>query len=297
MKKLKILLTGSNGFIGKNILEQLGHKYSFVAPSHHELDLLDAKAVQNFLKRNKSFDLVIHTAVIGGNRKIPNTADIAYKNLQMFFNIARCQQYFKKMIHLGSGIEFGKEKPIIRFSETDLDKRVPKDPFGFYKYICAKYIEATEKILNLRLFGIYGKYEDFEIRFISNAICKSILGLPITINRNVYFDYLYVNDFINILDYFIIHNVRYKTYNVGRGKIIDLLTIAHKINKIAAKKSKIIIHHQGLANEYTCKNRRLLKELAGFKFTDFDQSLKELYGWYLSIKDKLKKESFYDDHF
>lgn len=297
MKKLRIFVTGSSGFIARNIIEKLGGKYKFIAPTHKELDLLDSTAVNWFFKKNEYFDFVIHTAIVGGNRKVANTSEIAIVNLRMFFNLARNRQYFVKMIHLGSGIEYGKERPLKKVKETDFDKFIPQDNFGLYKYLCGKYIETADGILNLRLFGVFGKYEDSTIRFISNAICKSILGIPITINQNIFLDYLYIDDFIRILDYFLSHKTRYKSYNVGTGKSIDLITSAKKINQIAVKESKIVVAHKGLENEYTCSNRRLMEELGDFNFNNFDISLEELYNWYLERKNELKKRDFLDDYF
>ena len=297
MKKLRIFLSGRTGFIARNILEQLNSKYDFVSPSHKELDLLDFSAVERFFKKNNHFDFALHSAIVGGNRKVPDTPQIANINLRMFFSVARNRQYFGKMIHLGSGIEYGKERPLRKVQETDFDKFVPKDNFGFYKYLCGKYIESVEGILNLRLFGVFGKYEDASIRFISNAICKSILGMPITINQNVFFDYLCIDDFVRILDYFLNHRVKFKSYNVGTGKGIDLVTIANKINKIVQQNSSIKIRLKGLANEYTCDNKLLIEEMGTFKFTDFDDSLPKLHDWYFSRRSKLRKKDFLDDYF
>lgn len=297
MKKLRVFITGSSGFIARNILAQLAGKYDFVAPTHREIDLLSYSSVDNFFKKNKYFDSVIHTAVIGGNRKVPNTPQIAVDNLKMFFNLVRNRDYFGRMIHLGSGIEYGKGRPLRQVREGDFDKYVPQDNFGFYKYLCGKYIENSSGITNLRLFGVFGKYEDASIRFISNALCKSILGMPITIHQNVFFDYLYVLDFIKILDYILTHKTNYKSYNVGTGERIDLVTIANKINQIVPQKSKVLIRVKGLANEYTCNNNRLKNELGSFKFTQFDRSLVELYNWYLEHKTNLRKKDFLDDHF
>ena len=294
---LKIFITGANGFIARNVIEQLGSKYNFVAPSHKELDLLDTRSVDQFFLRHKHFDAVIHTANIGGTRKTKDSSKTLFFNLKIFFNIVRNENKFDKLINLGSGTEYGKQKPITSVLEKDFDRSVPEDFYGFYKYICTKVIEKHNKFINLRLFGVYGKHEDWTIRFISNAICKSIFGLPITISQNVYFDYLCIDDFVKILDYFINHKVRFKTYNVGIGKSTDLLTIARKINRLAPKKSKIIIRYKGLGNEYTCDNSRLLSEIGKFKFTDFDRTLSDLYDWYLTNKKKIRKQELYDDHF
>ena len=297
MKKLRIFVTGSSGFIARNVIEQLGYKYDYIVPTHKQLDLLNSKSVEKFFKKDKYFDFVIHTAIVGGNRKFPNSPEIAIDNMRMFLNVARNETYFGKMIHLGSGIDYAKEKPLHKIKEADFDKYVPQDNYGFYKYICAKYIEHSEKNINLRIFGIFGKYEDASIRFISNSLCKYILKMPITINQNVYFDYLYIDDFVKILDYFLSNEVKHKSYNVGVGKSIDLITIAKKINNLSDHKSPIKVAISGLANEYTCNNQRLLKEIGKFKFTDFDVALRELYDWYFNRRHLLNKKDFLDNYF
>lgn len=297
MKKPCIFISGASGFIARNIIEQLRDRYIFFAPTHKQLDLLDESNVELFFNKHRYFDFVIHTAIVGGNRKIPDTTDVAISNLRMFANIIKNREHFGKMIHLGSGIEYGRESPLKKIREEDFDKRIPQGNFGFYKYLCAKYIENSEGIINLRIFGIWGKYEDSTIRFISNAICKSILRMPITIYQNVYFDYLYIDDFAKILNFFLTHKAHHKSYNVGTGRSINLVTIANKINSLATFKSPIKIKHEGLSNEYTCNNKRLMEELVDFKFTNFEKSLREFYNWYLQRKNMLKRKGFLDDHF
>lgn len=291
---MKILITGSTGYIGRNLVEKLGKKYTLYTPSHKELELLNTNAVEKFFKKNP-IDVVIHCTVSGGSRKEEQEENAFYKNVRMFFNIIRNKRYFGKMIFLGSGAEYDKSRPLITVNEEEFDKQVPGDEYGFSKYVRAKYIEQVEYITNLRIFGLFGKYEDHKLRFISNAICKNLFGLPITISQNVYFDYVYIDDFVKIVDYFIQHKCRYKFYNIGRGQKIDILTIAEKINEIADRKSDIIVKKKGLKKEYTCDNTRLMRELGDFEFTDFDKSLKELYEWYKSILPTLDKKMFLKD--
>ena len=45
----KILVTGSTGFLGRNIKEQFASDFEIFAPSHQELDLLNANGIENFL--------------------------------------------------------------------------------------------------------------------------------------------------------------------------------------------------------------------------------------------------------
>lgn len=285
MKKISIFLTGSKGFIGRNIYEQLKNKYLFLRPSSKELDLTDSFKVDQFFKKNK-VDIIVHCACLDGSRKAPYVQDSVERNLRMFFNLVKNKKYFKQMIHFGSGAEFNKELPIKKIKEEDFGKNIPLDQYGFFKYICSNYAKNSEKILVLRLFGVYGKYEDYEIRFISNNIVNSLSNLPLTINQNAYFDYLYIDDLVKIVEFFIKNKPRHKIYNVGTGKRTDLLTIAKKINLISSKKQKIITKNKGFKNEYTCSNSLLLKEIGNFKFTDIDRGIKELYCWYDKNKTK-----------
>ncbi len=194
------------------------------------------------------------------------------------------------MIFLGSGAEYDKRQALMKVKEADFDKSVPVDDYGFYKYVCSCFIEREKNIVNLRLFGIYGKYEDYQIRFISNSICKALLNLPITINQNVFFDYFYMKDFAGIIDYFINHETKYKFYNIGRGEPIDLYRIAQKILRITRKKLPIKIYKSGLNKEYTCDTLRLKEEIQNFTYMDFDASIKELIDYYQSILSSIKKE-------
>ena len=54
-----ILLTGSGGFIGKNLKEYLSDKYNLFCPRSYELDLRDFKSVKDYFDNN-DIDFVIH---------------------------------------------------------------------------------------------------------------------------------------------------------------------------------------------------------------------------------------------
>lgn len=282
MNTTTIFLTGGGSFIGRNILEKLSTKYKIFAPSHKELDLLDSNSVDSFFKGHR-MDVVIHAAYIGGSKK-PYVPDAVEKNLRMFFNIVRNYIHFKKMIHLGSGAEYDKSRPLVKIKEENFGDRIPIDQYGFSKYLCSLYASNLKKVVVLRLFAIFGKYEDMDTRFISHAIYCALFNLPITIRKNVFFDYLYVDDFIRILEYFIDSESKEKSYNIGRGESVDLLNIANLINKISKNNSKIIIKKKGIDNEYTCDNSRLKREIHNLQFTRFEESIRELYSWYKSTK-------------
>ena len=293
MAKKRILITGASGFIGRNIAEQLAGSFNLEAPIRAKLDLLDSAAVKAYLKE-KQFDAVVHCAGLGSARgsKIDGLVE---KNFGMFKNVANCSNFFGKMIQLGSGAEYDKSRPIVRVREEEFGKRVPIDEYGLYKYECSKYIEQAGNITCLRLFGCFGKYEDYETRFISNAICRSLFNLPIVIaNKNVVFSYLYANDFARVLSYFIENEARHKFYNVVPDETVDLLSIARMVNEISKSKLPIAVKNPGMGNEYSGGNSRLRLELPDFKFTPIGQSLRELYAWHAQNKEAIDRKRLGD---
>lgn len=281
--KTNILILGSNGFIGRNIkefLEKESATYVVYAPSKKELDITDELAVKEQLKK-QFYDVIIHAAVynprVGFNRE---TSTEVEKNLRMFFNFERYSDFYGKMLYFGSGAEFDKSGEISMVNEDDFKTGIPQTDYGFYKYIINKSIQSSKNIYNLRVFGLFGKYENWKSTFISGACCKVLKNLPITIRQNVYFDYLYIDDFCKIVHWFINNSGKYRDYNITSGKRIDLITLADIVIKASVKKLPIYVCKEGYANEYTASNRRLIKELGFFSFTPPEVAIDKLYNWY-----------------
>jgi UDP-glucose 4-epimerase len=273
----KILITGGTGFIGRNLAEMLGGEYEVLAPVRQELDLHEDQAVRDYLARHR-FDVVIHAATGRSNRRV-TAPDLFKNNCRMFFNFARCRELYGRMLHYGSGAEFGARVP--QMAETFFDTHVPSDDYAFAKYMAAKYTEAAAaNIYNLRLFGVFGKYEVWEVRFISNAICRVLHGMPITMRQNVNFDYLYIEDLAKLTRWFIENEPKHKTYNVCRGKTYDLLSLARMVAEISGKKPEIVVQRDGFGAEYSGDNSRMLEEMGGYRFREMKESIRELYGWY-----------------
>ena len=89
-------------------------------------------------------------------------------------------------------------------------RSLPSDEHGLSKYVIARYLEELARQVGprsaeLRLFGVFGRHEDYAIRFISNAICKALFDLPITLRQNRTFSYLYVDDLGPIVEHFLIN--------------------------------------------------------------------------------------------
>lgn len=276
---MRIFLTGGSGFIGRNIIEHLAVDHDIFAPTHQELELTDTNAVYRYLEKHP-VDIVIHSANIGGNRKQKNVNGILNINLKIFFNLIRSKRFFDRMITLGSGAEYDKKYPIIQIRESDFGNRIPSDEYGFYKYICSQYASGVEFITHLRLFSVIGKYEDAEIRFVSNTILKVLRKDPVEIYRNILFDYLSIEDFIRILNTIILKKPSRKFLNIGSGNGFDLKTIAKKIIQEVGIEVPILILNMGDWKEYTCNIDCLKMEMGAFSFNPIENSIAKMVAYF-----------------
>lgn len=297
---LNILILGGNGFIGKNLKEYFATKDDLQvwAPGRAELNCLSEEAVEEYLKAHH-FDIVIHGAIF-----VPHTAEekvpgrILENDLRMFYNFQKYSGLFGKMFYFGSGAEYDKRHDIVsvkeygKVQENDFNAlkepgetcRIPDTEYGFAKYIIHQQILKSENIYNFRVFGLFGKYENWRTTFISGACCKAIKGLPITIRKNVYFDYLYIDDFCQIFDRMMRRELKYHEYNICSGNKYDLAGLANTVAGISEQRSgkrpEIFICQEGLAPEYTASNGRLLDEIGGYEFLPMEQAVRQLYQWY-----------------
>jgi len=86
---MRILLTGSRGMVGRNILEHASvSEYDILAPSSAELNLLDANKVEAYLEKHKP-DMVIHAAgIVGGiQANISQPVKFLVDNMHMGLNV------------------------------------------------------------------------------------------------------------------------------------------------------------------------------------------------------------------
>jgi GDP-L-fucose synthase len=280
---MKLLITGANGFIGRNLIEKLRPLYAVLAPSRAELDLTDDVAVRQYLREHR-FDVVVHAATVRANRRIGAPPNLMQQNCRMFFNLARNHDAFGKLLFLSSGAVYDRRSPVVRVHESCFDRSVPSDPYGFAKYVCSQHIGGSSNLFDLRLFGVFGPYEDWETRFLSNACCRAVWDLPVTLNQNVRFDYLDVADLAELLRWFIENQPRHRAYNVCTGRAIDLIAYARKIVSASGKNLPVVVRDKGLGDEYSGDNRRLLEEIPGFQFRSTDDSIHSLYSWYAARK-------------
>ena len=273
---MKILVVGAGGFVGRNVTEYMCSKgHEVVALGHKELDSTDSDAVRKCLEEGK-FDLVLHYAVDG--RRVEEAVDI---NMKMYQNFANNSNLFGRMIYAGSGAEYGKQFDIKSVHEEEIGNVYPADWYGVGKYKINELIRHSENIYSLRIFGLFGPGEGYATKYISGLCAKAIKDKPLSYQTDCYFDYLWIEDYCKMLDAFIqLENPKYHDYNIVSGKRIALSELAEIVREISGKDLEIIHYAEGLKNEYTASNDRLLAEIGEIEFTDIREAIEKLYHWY-----------------
>lgn len=272
---MNILLTGSGGFIGKNLKEYLKDKYTLLTPRSYELNLVDESAVEKYFDEN-DIDFVIHCASIGGARGVQDIDTTIDDNLKMVDNILKYKNSNTRVILFGSGAMYDKSRPLHKVKETQIGEFIPHDLYGKSKMMIAQKIKNRKDVVCLNIFACYG-YGEKENRFPSYAINQVLAGENIEINKNVIFDYLFVEDMQRIVEYFIKNIPVNNIMNITPADSVSLSEIANIVADFSDKKIDVIIKNPEMNNEYTGDNSILLKNYSELQFTRIEEGLRKLY--------------------
>jgi len=272
---VKVVIIGGTGFIGKHLKEYFSDQVQFkiLSPTRKELNLVDFNSCFDYLKSQKP-DIIIHAAV--------NIASVQ-DSIAMFFNIVRCHKFFGKLLNLGSGGEYNPTLYSPKMSESRAIDSFPANGYFLSKFVQGREIEygPIGNLMNIRLFGVYGEYEDYSRRFISNNICRVLSGLPISMNRDMKFDYIYINDLCVIIEKIILKNdFKYKSYNVCSGKPVRLTSLAKIIKETMSVEKDILIKNSGENPEYSGDASRIEKEMGEFDLTRHSESILNMVNYF-----------------
>lgn len=261
-----ILLTGSSGFIGKNLLRNLVSSNFFVyaigrkKPNFRHINFKFIKydlKKKIILKKIRKIQCIIHTAAISPGNKITERKMLKYN----FLTTKNIVDYAKKnkilkFIFLSSISIYGK----IDASTLSENTRI-KNPsaYGLSKLKNEEYIKKSNlSSISIRLPGVVGKLSK---RNLLTRILKSKKKIIIAYNKNELF-----NNVIHVdnLSNFIIElcNKKFKRGNIP--VLVSSKKPIHfkKVMNILAKKKKIK-YIKKLKNSFVINNNLAIKK---FKF-------------------------------
>ncbi len=255
-----IVVTGGLGFIGTNLILSLLENNqdeiiicdNRVTPKHHifsKIKIIESEKLLEFLLKNKNYlKAIIHLGAITDTTE--RNIELILKN-NYYFSLELwnfCSRFNIKFIYASSAATYGDGN--LGFDDnlklSNLSKLYPLNPYGWSKHLYD--IKVTRSSLEeklspkcwagLKFFNVYGPNEDHKGAQSSVAyqMIKQIKsGQPITLFRshnNEYKDgeqlrdFIYVEDCVSVINWFLNRNEFTGIYNVGSGKARNFLDLA-----------------------------------------------------------------------
>jgi nucleoside-diphosphate-sugar epimerase len=234
MDRLKILITGGNGYIAKSLFNALNEKYDITLITRETFDLRDQLATSRFFE-NKFFDIVIHTAVAGGSRLRIDLVDAMDANLTMYYNLLAQRSHYNKFIHFGSGAE----------------DYMSDQFYGKSKSIIAASMLEKERFYNIKVFGVFDENE-LDTRFIKANIINYIKQKPLVVYHEKKMTFFYMKDLIMLVDHHIKTDPRSLMPVSYCGYVTDysLTEIAEHINELGDYRLNILVGKETAPHNY-----------------------------------------------
>ena len=292
---MKILLTGSNGMVGKNILEHnTAHNYNFLTPSSKELNLLNYQDVKNYIAFNQP-DFIIHSAgKVGGiQANIKEPVSFLIDNIDMGRNIimAAKENNIKNLLNLASSCMYPKDavNPLSENLILKGELEPTNEGYAIAKIMTTRLCEYIVKEDNSKNYktvipcNLYGKYDKFHpknshmipavMRKIHDANLSGANEINIWGDGSARREFMFAEDLSDFIFYAITKFDKMpQNINVGLGydysindyyseiaKVLDYKGLfSHDLTKPIGMKQKLINNTK--QKEFGWKHKTTLKE-------------------------------------
>lgn len=247
---MNILITGSEGFVGNNLVKGLSQKHTIYTSdqldsSNHEnylqCDITDYDSVDKVVR---DVDAVIHLTAHSLVSSLDGSITNGRVNIIGLLNLLECcrKNSVSKVIFTSASSLIG-EPQSSHVAENHPAK--PKTAYGITKFTSEHYLRLYSELYNLeytvfRFFNIYGPFQ-------KNGLIPSIFNKiknnePITIfgKGDQIRDYVYIEDIIPFFDQAIsADKSKNKILNMGTGNGTTILEIVKHISNVLEIEPKI----------------------------------------------------------
>lgn len=287
MRSKKILITGSQGFIGSHLLRELLSENEIIG-----LNISKDFKTKNYKPRIKnivklkpsdikeSLDGIIHLAALTDvefcNKFPKKCIETNILGTQKILELARKKNC--KLIFVSTSHVYGipKKLPIKENYSTNPTSLYAKSK-RLAEILCEEYSKAYGLDVSiLRLFSVYGKNSPPHLvtsRIISQLDKKTIQLGNVSSRR----DFVYIDDAINAIKIVLKNCRNFGIYNVGTGKSHSILEVCNLIKKLTNKKTPVktitIIRRKDDAKEIVADISRI-KRLGWKPQTPLENGLK-----------------------
>lgn len=310
-----VLILGGYGFLGTNIMkyvdEHLRQQYRFIVFDKFDKhlggvefkcvemtyagDFTDKALIESIFRDNK-IDLVIHSLsttvpVDSANARY----DVETNLLPTLDVLALMVKYgVKDIVYISSGgAVYGTrdQKP-----HLELDAVYPISSYGTVKVATEKYMMQYGQLYGLRplivrLSNPYGAYHySMKQGVINIAMTKALRGETLQIwgDGNDKKDYIYVEDFVDILFKLLDKGISNQVINIGSGTLLSVNEIADAVRELVPTfKSEHADAKQFDASHFELNTDKLRSLIGDYQFTSFKDGLNKTYLWTIESNNKM----------
>ena len=286
---MSVYLTGSEGFIGKNISKKIKPDFEFDLIKKNHNDIFKAKF--------NSGDLIIHNGAISSTRakNIQSVFDLNVNYTQKLMN--KCYESGSKLIYASSASVYGKGN----FGFSEDSNMSPRNLYAKSKMIsdviAEEYLNRGAKFIGLRYFNVYGPGDQYKkdmasviAKFYSQSVERGVVTL-FEGSDKIYRDFIYVDDVVDIINK-LSKGDDYGVYNCGTGTERSFMDIANIISKRYSSKIKEIPMPKDLVSGYQFFTKSDNEKLSKYIKHDYI-TLEEGVSFYLDYLEGLGERVIY----
>ena len=302
-----VLILGGYGFLGTNIMhyvdEHLHDQYRFIVfdkcskhmggvdltcvEKTYAGDFTDKELMESIFRDNR-IDLVIHSLSTTVPADSANARyDVETNLLPTLDVLALMVKYgVKDIVYISSGgAVYGTrdQKP-----HLESDAVYPISSYGTVKVATEKYMMQYGQLFGLRplivrLSNPYGAYHySMKQGVINIAMTKALRNdtLQVWGDGNDKKDYIYVEDFVDILFRLLDKGVSNQVINIGSGILLSVNEIANAVRSLVPSfKAEHADAKQFDASHFELNTNKLKSIIGNYKFTPFKEGLNKTYLW------------------
>ena len=285
---MKVLLLGSEGFVGQNLIDGLKEKHELLTAdvlnsgTHTNYTKFDITNLDETYSLIKNIDVVINLVTHTLTQSLNDVISNANTNIIGLLNVLEAcrKNKIKKTIFTSASSIIGLPNT---FSVDEKHSVMPKTAYGITKMAAEHYHRLYKEIYDLnyvifRFFNIYGPHQKNGI--IPSFHKKLINNEPITIfgEGKQIRDFVFIRDVVPFFDN-VITSSKFdsQTYNLGTGNGTTIIEVIEKITKLLSVKPKINFQPErtGEIGNFVANTDFLLSEF-GFKpETSIENGLKD----------------------
>lgn len=258
----RIYVAGHRGLVGSAIVRRLRSEgyHNIVTRTHGELDLLDQRAVHEFMHTHTPDYIFLAAAKVGGihaNSTFP--ADFIYQNLAIESNIihAAYASGVNRLMFLGSSCIYPRDCPQPMKESYLLTGPLEKtnEPYAIAKIAGIKLCESYNRQHGTRYISVmptnlYGQNDNFDLKnsHVLPALLRKMHEAKINNERTVTIwgtgnprrEFLHVDDMADACVFLMGQEHAGEIYNIGTGQDITIHDLAGLIKEIVDHDCELI---------------------------------------------------------